>query len=457
MKGRIMFPIHAVSGKVIGFGGRVLKTDNKEIAKYLNSPESEIYHKSHTLYGIYFGKNAIVKHDKCFLVEGYMDVIAMFQAGIENVVASSGTSLTIDQIRLVRRFTKNVTIIYDGDPAGIKAAFRGIPMVLEEGLNVRVLLLPDGHDPDSFSKAYSAQALNDYIAQNEHDFITFTADLLLKESNNDPAKRATVISDIIKTISVIPDQIYRQVFIKELSQLFGVDESVIYNQINILRKEKSTNSRQYESSAAIAMPEPIVSNSETDQRQGLAYPYSGLERNLLRILILYASEPIVDHPYTDTMEGPMTVVDLFHKEIIEGQMFFVNETYKRIFDDFFEQYNKGNLPTEQYYFNHIDRLFQQFAIDNLHEKYKLSKIFLLDKTVDTENIDFSKEEELRILDRLVIESITNYKLDRIKLISAELNESIKTATTAEELSSIIEKLNIYNSIKKELSEITHRL
>lgn len=454
VRGRIIFPIHAVAGKVIGFGARVLKTENKEIAKYLNSPESEVYHKSHTLYGIYFGKNAIVKYDKCFLVEGYMDVIAMFQAGIENVVASSGTSLTLDQIRLIRRFSKNVTIIYDGDSAGIKAAFRGIPMVLEEGLNVRILLLPDGHDPDSFAKAYSATALQEYISKNEHDFITFTADYLLKESNNDPVKRATVISDIIKTISVIPDQIYRQVYIKDLSQLFKVDESVIYNQINLLRKDKSTAQKIAEPTAPEVHHHEHV--QQTAPTQTIGYMFSPVERDLLRILVLHGDLPLTDYP-VDEGRVVATVRDLFLKEIVDGQMEFVNETYKAIFDDYFEQIEQGNGITEVYYLNHANPEFQRFAIDTLHTHYRLSKLYMVDKTLADTDMDFKQEAEKLALDKLAIDSMLNYKLQRIKIEAAKMSESLKTVQTIEEINEIVLTLSQFKEIEKHIALELKRL
>ena len=454
VRGRIIFPIHAIAGKVIGFGARVLKTDNKEIAKYLNSPESEIYHKSHTLYGIFFGKNAIIKHDKCFLVEGYMDVIAMFQAGIENVVASSGTSLTLDQIRLIRRFSKNVTIIYDGDPAGIKAAFRGIPMVLEEGLNVRILLLPDGHDPDSFAKAYSATALQDYISKNEHDFITFTADYLLKESSNDPVKRAAVISDIIKTISVIPDQIYRQVYIKELSQLFKVDESVIYNQINLLRKDKSSVQKPIEQQPIEIKQEP---SQQTAPTQNLEYKFSPVERDLLRLLVLHGDLLLLDYPQEEGARAILCVRDLFLKEIVDGGMEFINETYKAIFDDYIAQVDSGITVTESYYFNHQNQDFQRFALDTLHFHYKLSKIYYLDKTQNLDDVDSKQEAEKMALDKLVIDSLLNYKLQRIKIESGKLTDSLKDIKEPEQILEVVQTISQYKEVEKHIALALKRL
>jgi DNA primase len=245
-RGRVMFPVHSLSGKVVAFGGRVLKTEAKT-AKYLNSPESEIYHKSNELYGIYFAKQSIVKSDCCYLVEGYTDVISMHQAGIENVVASSGTALTAGQIRLIRRFSTNITVIYDGDAAGIKASIRGIDLLLEEGMNVKVLLLPDGEDPDSFARKQNASELIAYINQNQTDFIGFKTKLLLEDAGKDPVKKALLITDIVKSIAIIPDNIIRSVYVRECSKMLDIEESVLYNEINRIsknKKEKRFSQRQ---------------------------------------------------------------------------------------------------------------------------------------------------------------------------------------------------------------------
>ena len=235
--GRVMFPVHTLSGKVVAFGGRVLRTDGK-VAKYVNSPESEIYHKSRELYGMFFAKQAIVKQDKCFLVEGYTDVISMHQAGVENVVASSGTSLTSGQIRMIHRFTNNITVLYDGDMAGIKASIRGIDMLLEEGMNIKVMLLPDGDDPDSFARKHNATEFQEYIAAHEVDFIRFKTNLLMADAGNDPYKRAALITDIVKSISVIPEAIVRSEYIKECSQMLHVEERILVSEVAKLKKER---------------------------------------------------------------------------------------------------------------------------------------------------------------------------------------------------------------------------
>ncbi|MCS2894327.1 DNA primase [Parabacteroides faecis] len=253
-RGRVIFPVHTLSGKVVAFGGRVLKKDEKT-AKYVNSPESEIYHKSNELYGIYFAKQSMVKEDRCFLVEGYTDVISMHQAGIENVVASSGTALTQGQIRLIHRFTNNITVLYDGDAAGIKAALRGIDLLLEDGMNVKVVLLPDGEDPDSFARKHNASQFAEFIKQSETDFIRFKTRLLLDDAGNDPIKRSSLITDIIRTVAIIPDNIARSIYIRECSAMMEIDEQVLLNEVNKIRlnKEERQNNQ--------AQSTPPVSNT----------------------------------------------------------------------------------------------------------------------------------------------------------------------------------------------------
>ena len=271
--GRVMFPVHTLSGKVVAFGGRILKSDPKA-AKYVNSPESEIYHKSRELYGIYFAKQAIVKQDKCFLVEGYTDVISMHQAGVENVVASSGTSLTSGQIRMIHRFTNNITVLYDGDMAGIKASIRGIDMLLEEGMNIKVMLLPDGDDPDSFARKHNATEFQEYIAAHEVDFIRFKTNLLMSDAANDPYKRATLITDIVKSISVIPEAIVRSEYIKECSQMLHVEEKILVNEVAKMKhaeEEKRAKGQEREAS-----PTPTAQQPQSPIEQGTghapAYP-----------------------------------------------------------------------------------------------------------------------------------------------------------------------------------------
>src|SRR5882757_1799679 len=254
-RGRVMFPIHSFTGRVIAFGGRTLKSD-KNVPKYVNSPESDIYHKSNVLYGLYFAKKAIREEDNCYLVEGYADVLSVHQAGIENVVASSGTSLTAEQIRLIGRFTKNITILYDGDAAGIKASLRGLDMILEEGLNVKVVLFPDGHDPDSYVRSLGTSAFKTYIDKNRKDFILYKTDILLKEAGTDPIKRADVIREVVESIAKIPDSIKASVFIKDCSHLLQIDERALLSELNKMRMAKSKKDAQQQISKQTETVDP---------------------------------------------------------------------------------------------------------------------------------------------------------------------------------------------------------
>ena len=286
--GRVIFPVHTLSGKVVAFGGRVLSTATKGVkVKYVNSPESEIYHKSNELYGIYFAKQAIVRQDRCFLVEGYTDVISMHQSGIENVVASSGTALTPGQIRLIHRFTNNITVLYDGDVAGIKASIRGIDMLLEEGMNIKVCLLPDGDDPDSFARKHNSEEFQAFIREHEKDFIRFKTDLLMEDAGRDPIKRAELISNIVRSISVIPEAIIRDVYIKECSQHLRIEEKLLVAEVAKLREAQAekANRPSYNhsasttgdtSGAAAASGTPTYSGAPTYSSPSSPYGNAGM-------------------------------------------------------------------------------------------------------------------------------------------------------------------------------------
>ena len=321
--GRVMFPIHSLSGRVIGFGGRTLRAD-KKVAKYLNSPESEVYHKSFTLYGIFFAKKAITQSDRCILVEGYTDVIQMHQAGIENVVASSGTSLTEEQIRLIKRFTNNITVIYDGDSAGIKASMRGIDMILQAGLTVRCVMLPEGEDPDSFAKSNSTQYLADYIAHNEVDFIRFKTALLLKDAEDDPIRRAEVISDIVSTIALIPSAIEQQVFIRECSRLLDISQDLL--QVEVRRKSLGLVSGQkwYEK-VRPRESEPVFA----EDRDAVLQQIEVLEGEVIKYLVKYGGENFMfeDENFT---EVEMPVAETILGELDSLEIVFANPLYVKI-------------------------------------------------------------------------------------------------------------------------------
>lgn len=289
--GRVIFPVHTVSGMIVAFGGRILTSD-KKVAKYVNSPESEIYSKSHELYGLYLAKHAIVKQGCCFLVEGYTDVISMHQSGIENVVASSGTSLTEGQIRLLHRFTNNITVLYDGDAAGIKASLRGIDMLLAEGLNIKVLLLPDGHDPDSFARAHRAAEFQDYIDRHQVDFIRFKTDLLLREASDDPIRRAELITDVVRSISVIPSDVVRQMYVRESASLLGVSEALIVGELGKIHHQAVLKADAATAQSDAASPTPPASDAATTQS---SLPESlPEERLLIEAVMRYGELPMAD-------------------------------------------------------------------------------------------------------------------------------------------------------------------
>lgn len=381
--GRVIFPVHTLSGKVVAFGGRILKKDNK-IAKYVNSPESEIYHKSNELYGIFFAKQAIVKQDCCYLVEGYTDVISMHQAGIENVVASSGTSLTTGQIRLLHRFTENITILYDGDSAGIKASLRGIDMLLEEGLNIKVLLLPDGEDPDSFARKNNASDFIAYIQQHQVDFIRFKTNLLLQDAGNDPIKRSQLIQDIVRSISVIPSNIVRQVYIKDCSNLLDIDEKTLIHAINNLKIEKKEKDFQKQKSEetrqATAANETDKSNEKSaetipDALQATtlttASKFEAEARNIIQTLIRYGEKELYVQPETGE---PVSVGEYIIHELEMDGIVFDNPLYMQIIDEFKAHCHDEGFVAEKFYKFHVNDKISQIAIDLIAEKYTLSKI-----------------------------------------------------------------------------------
>ena len=376
--GRVIFPVHTLSGKVVAFGGRVLKTDAKT-AKYVNSPESEIYHKSSELYGIYFAKQAIVKQDRCFLVEGYTDVISMHQSGVENVVASSGTSLTSGQIRLIHRFTNNITVLYDGDMAGIKASIRGIDMLLEEGMNIKVVLLPDGDDPDSYARKHNATEFQAYIEANQMDFIRFKTNLLLEEAGKDPIKRAGLIADIVRSISVIPEAIIRTVYIKECSQLLQVDEKLLVAETAKLKEqqnEKTVNKPIEEGNNPPA--EGISANTDTystyipqeGKEKAEFYPK---EQLIMQILIRYGERVMCNITNEDGQDMPITVIEYITNDLKQDELSFHNALHRTILSDATVHIHDNNFVSERYFLAHPSPEISRLAAELASDRYQLSK------------------------------------------------------------------------------------
>ena len=354
---RVMFPIHSVSGRVIAFGGRTLFTD-KSIAKYVNSKESEIYVKSRSLYGIYFAKSAISRADKCYLVEGYLDVLSMHQLGITNVVASSGTSLTVEQIRLIKRFTENVTIMYDGDAAGIHAALRGIDLILKEGMNVKVVLIPDGDDPDSYARKHTLEEVEAFIARNEQDFIAFKADLLLGEAGNDPLKRANLINDIADTVAGIPDAVKRSVYTDTIAAKFRIDADILTDRIRRTREKIQGEERSQAQREAVrarreeeGRPQESTYTPPVNELRALETQNPLLapsERELLGFILTDGSTPLTfesDSEFYDP-EGTQTVAEFIDMALSGDGIAFANDAYRRTYDAYFDLYDVGKKQEE---------------------------------------------------------------------------------------------------------------
>ncbi len=443
--GRVMFPIHSISGRVIAFGGRTLSQE-KSIAKYLNSPESDIYHKSRVVYGIYQAKRAIIQEDKCYLVEGYTDVVALHQAGIDHVVASSGTSLTVEQIRLIRRFTKNITIIYDGDQAGIKASLRGIDLVLEEGINVKVLPLPAGEDPDSFSKALSSTALAQYIKENETDFIKFKTRILLAGIENDPLSRAKLITDIVSSISVIPEEIVRTEYLKECSRLLEVREDVLYNEIRKLKLKKNEASPVRENPA---LPDQQTT-SERPRSAKIAHvenPFELEEKEILRILLKCGSLKINDYEHEVSGEWiTESVATYILAELEIDQMVSVNPLVNTILDEYRLHLGEIEFDAMRFFTLHPDPQISFFASDLISERHPLSLFW------ERGGSHIEREEDL--LQVVVPKLVREYKIRVVSSMMAQIESRMKVADAAKDFDHSMELMGAYQKlteIKKILS------
>ena len=441
--GRVMFPIHSLTGRVIGFGGRILVNDKKS-PKYQNSPESEIYDKKQTLYGIYFAKNAIARQDECILVEGYFDVLRMHQIGIENVVASSGTSLTMEQIRLVKRYTKNITMLYDGDAAGIHAALRGTDMILSEGMNVRVVVLPPEHDPDTFGKEFSVEYVSNYLKENAKDFIRFKTELLLKDAEKDPIKRGQVIRDIVETISVIPDSIFRITYVKECSRLLDMPEQTLTNELNKILRAKLKKNLGIEDNV---VPEPdstTPKQEETVEDQLPAGYYQ--ERELVRLLLMFGKEMIVDERTDEQGEKVYEQVSVAQQIIDDLKMdgfVFTNVVNKKIFDIFDKALDEGYIPDDQVFTSNEDETIAQLAADLLFSPYKLDQW-------DKYSIFVTQEENN--LRNTVLSSLYRYKDLIIEERRKAVEEELKNATEAADQMILLKQKKELDDIRKQINK-----
>jgi len=474
-RGRVIFPVHTLSGKVVAFGGRILKKV-ENTGKYVNSPESEIYSKSKELYGIYFSKNAIVKADKCFLVEGYTDVLSMHQAGIENVVASSGTALTHGQIRMIHRFSENITVLYDGDAAGIKAALRGIDLLLQDGMNVKVVLLPEGEDPDSFARKLNAEQFNHYINEHEQDFIRFKTNLLLDEVGDDPIKRAGLITNIVQSIALIPDSIKRSVYIQDTATLLNTREDVVIEAVNKIRiknfekrKEQLEKDESRESVAEEVLPGSDAANSSNLKKSTAKSPYEKPERELIRYIVRYGMLPIFVRYEKDKRkvgqeeievdvaieEGP-TVIEVIRfdlrrdKFIFTDELFFSNPLYRVIFEEACERVNDESFVTDRYFLAHPDPRISKLASDLVSDKYQLSKIHakLIGESIDDKS---SRLRERNLLDKLVVRATTELKNAHVMQRINEVKKEIETAD-GEQLLERMGELRRLQDLKKVLAK-----
>lgn len=474
--GRVIFPWFNISGKVLGFGGRVLDSRTKGIAqKYVNSPESEIYSKRKELYGIYQAKSAIVKKDNVYMVEGYTDVIAMHQCGLENVVANSGTALSEEQIRLLHRFTSNITLLYDGDEAGIKASIRGIDMLLAEGMNVKVLLLPDGDDPDSFSRKHNATEFQQYINEHEENFIRFKTNLLLKDTQNDPIKRATLIGDMARSIGLIPNEIIRYACLKECASILNVDEQIIQNEIKKVvqqRKDEYIEKRKKEQEEAAqvnaAQSAPVPENIPADgwvppppfppeeipvtihenylpQSGWDKLPFYAKEKQLINMLVRHGEKTMC---YVESEEGeeiPLTVTEYICADLEQDSLQFHNPTHRKLLDEAVAHLHDKDFCTERYFLAHPDPSISRMAADMLSDRYRLSK--------SNEQAIVKDEERLH---ELIPHLLIDFKLAILEEDMKQTVQQLNLPEVAKDAQRAMEVMKHYKKLTETLKEMAKR-
>ncbi len=445
-KGRVMFPIHSMSGRILGFGGRTLSND-KKTAKYVNSPESDIYHKSKILYGIYHAKKEIAKRDNCFLVEGYTDVISFHQSGIENVVASSGTALTSDQIRLVNRLTKNITVLFDGDAAGIRASIRGIDLILEQGMNVKVVTFPEGEDPDSFAKAHSDLELKKYLEQSSQDFINFKVSLLMTDAQNDPVKKAGLIRDIVTSISKIPDSIQREVYVQECSRIMEISERVLFSELAQLLSKGNKDRAKEEQKKRQAFE---VVKTKEEQLEEVDSLYI-LEKEIIRILLLFGNKnaDFIDYVEVEDEEGNThlekekysnQVCKELYLNLQDDEIEFSNEVFQTIYYEMIHQLNQDDQINIDSFINHTSSEVASMVTSILmdEERYALSDW-------ERKNIFVTQSEE--VLSKLVSDAILNI---RRVLIDRKIQKLMTVDDKAHIQTEDLEMVQNYTALKKRL-------
>ena len=456
---RVMFPVHNISGRVVAFGGRTLRTD-KSVAKYQNSPESEIYSKKRELYGLYFAKKAIQQMDFAIMVEGYTDVISMHQAGVENVVASSGTSLTVEQIQLLHRFTRNITVIYDGDAAGLKASLRGIDLILKEGMNVRVVLLPAEDDPDSFARSHTADEVQTYIRENEEDFLTFKAKLLLRDAGRDPIKRAEIISDMVQSIILVPDTIQRSVFTKECARIMDVDENMLISEVarkraiqsgdreteEFIRREQAKIRREQQMATnadATALQRPLSAGSSED----------ALEREIIKYLLKAGHKNFEVKEHYNVIS--INIADEIFRNLDEDNIVFSNRVYNILLSTYREHWQELGVGVEvgaQYFVNHPDPEVCNAAVDILtsDDNYVPSNIW--------QRKDVHVESEEEILSAGVPKAIMLYRSKVVeRMIKVQLERLKDKSLSEQEEAECIKQLDVLNKVKAALAKESQRL
>lgn len=422
---RVLFPIHSFSGRVLGFGGRILQ-NNAKTAKYVNSPESEIYHKSQVLYGLFHAKSFIIKEDNCYLVEGYMDVISLYQNGIKNVVASSGTSLTVEQIRLIKRLTNNITVLYDGDQAGIKASFRSIDMILEQEMNVKVLLFPDGEDPDSFARKHTADEIEAFFKENSKDFIQFKTDVLLKETNGDPIKKAGLIRDIVGSIALIKNLIQKEIYVKECSRILDISEQVLFSELAQLTQQ-NIHSKDRNTRKQVAL-QPVT----TSQQEEIDFTYK-IEEDILELMLSYGDHEILINYVEEEEPYKTTVIEEIVHRLKEDDLQFTVDFYNRIYLEIMEGIENNQLRTGEYFVKSKEVDITEFTVGKLLKKYSISNNWELKEIyVPTLEQNLAKNTK---------DVILKYKAIRIAEMNKNLAKELSSGDISEE-----RRLEIFNQI-----------
>lgn len=444
-RGRVIFPIQSISGRVLGFGARTLQND-KKIAKYFNSPDSIVYNKSQILYGLFFAKGDITKYDECLLCEGYTDVISMHQAGVQNVVSSSGTSLTKEQIKLISRYTKNITILFDGDAAGIKASFRGIDLILQEGMNVKVVLFPDGNDPDSYAKRHSTAEVMDFLVTNKKDFITFKASVLLAEGQNDPLQKAKLIKEIIHSVSLIPDHITRSVYAKELAVHFEIDEGMVANELIRLRKNVLANSINEPMVRDLGFTNPLPSSPLAIEKVKFVY-----EVELIRIMLQFGNREISLVQSEGEEAQKLTIVEFVCRVLIEDELTFQNPFCLTIYNLFLVGLSENRVYSSAYFQNLEDQKLVSFVSGLDTFESELSPNWIAKYNIITVTEDNN-------LLQTVSNLLSNFKYHKVNEHILMLQEKLKdTELSQENLLLILAEQMAYEKVKKELSDQLGRI